>query len=73
MKKLKNLRALNDLELKNKLQELKAELSREKGAVAAGTKPENPGGIREIKKNIARILTIVTERQRGGKPVGRNV
>lgn len=68
MKKLKELRALSDADLKKRLQELRTELVREKGAAAAGTKLENPGGIKELKRNIARILTLLTER--GGNAVG---
>jgi len=49
-------------ELKEKLEQLRAELRREKGAVASGTKAENPGRIKEIKRTIARILTILRER-----------
>jgi len=35
--------------------------------VASGTKPENPGKIREIRRTIARILTI--EKEPAKKPM----
>jgi len=60
--KTKELRAMSKEELKEKLKQLEVELRKEKGAVASGTKPENPGKIREIRKTIARILTIQRER-----------
>jgi large subunit ribosomal protein L29 len=62
VKKLKELRSLGSQELKEKLQQLRNELSREWGAVAAHTRPENPGKIKEIKRTVARILTILKER-----------
>ena len=49
-------------ELEKQLQQLKTELSRERGAVASGTQAENPGKIRETRKTIARIKTILHER-----------
>lgn len=36
--------------------------------MASGTRPENPGRIKEVRRTIARILTIEHE-QRGKKPV----
>lgn len=60
--RLKELRALGKEELNEKVQQLNAELRREKGASAASTKPENPGKIKEIKRTIARINTIRNER-----------
>ena len=60
--RLKELRQLGNAEIKEKRQQLKTELSSEKGAIAASTKPENPGKIKEIKKTIARINTILHER-----------
>ncbi len=62
--KAKELRAMTKEELNEKLQQLETELGREKGAVASGTKPENPGKIREMRKTIARILTIMKEKQK---------
>lgn len=48
-------------ERKKQLQQLRTELSRENAAVASGTKPENAGKIREIRRTIARIITIEKE------------
>jgi len=45
-------------DLNSKLEELKKELLKVNAQRAVGTTPKNPGQIRQIKKNIARILTI---------------
>lgn len=44
-----------------KLTELRDELMHERGVAAMGGAPPNPGKIRALRKNIARILTIMTE------------
>jgi large subunit ribosomal protein L29 len=44
-----------------KLKELTAELTRLRTTVASGGTVENPSRIREIKKTIARILTMENE------------
>lgn len=52
---------INDMdsrELEEKVFELRNELLRERSKVASGGAPDNPGRIREIKRTIARILTI---------------
>lgn len=63
----KELRSLGNEELNEKLSQLRSELSVEKGSIASGTKPENSGRVKEIKRTIARILTILHEREKGGK------
>lgn len=44
-----------------KLVELRDELMHERGVAAMGGAPHNPGKIRALRKNIARILTIASE------------
>ncbi len=44
-----------------KLKELKLELFKEKGKIDVGGISDNPGKIREIRRTIARILTIDKE------------
>jgi len=62
------LRDMNLDELKAKLRELRAELARERAVVSSGGSLENPGRIKELKRTIARILTIVkeTQKKKGG-------
>ncbi len=61
------IRELSIDELEEKVRELKNELLRERALIAAGGAPENPGRIKEIKRTIARILTIKGEKERGKK------
>jgi len=49
-----------------KLSELRNELMHERGVAAMGGAPPNPGKIRALRKNIARILTIMREEQKLG-------
>jgi large subunit ribosomal protein L29 len=44
-----------------KLRELRDELMHERGAAAMGGAPANPGKIRALRSNIARIMTIQRE------------
>ncbi len=60
--KKKDLRKMSDVDLDKQLKELKLELMKEKGNVEMGGNVKNPGKIRAIRKNIARILTLKTER-----------
>ena len=62
MKQLKALKALNEQDRKNKLSELKKELMQARGQVATGTPPKNPGRIKLIKRNIARIYTLANQK-----------
>ena len=63
--RVKELRGLEDSALEGRLAELRNELNSELGAVAAGGRASNPGRIRELRRTIARILTI--KRERSGK------
>jgi len=51
-------------ERRKKLNELRAELMRLKAMVKAGGSIENPARIRELRRAIARILTIENEERR---------
>ena len=61
--KAKELRVMNELELENKITELKKELMKINSQIAIGTVPKSPGKVREMKRTIARILTI---KRKGG-------
>ncbi|VVB65421.1 50S ribosomal protein L29 [Candidatus Gugararchaeum adminiculabundum] len=54
-------RELNPNEIQHRLVELEKEYNSELGKIAGGGRPENPGRVREIKKTIARLLTIIKE------------
>ena len=63
MKQTKEFRTLGPEEIKNKLDELKKELMKEGVHTSSGTAPPNPGKIRQIKKNVARLLTILNQKE----------
>jgi len=52
------MRSMNEKTLSSKLTELRNELISINAQIAMGTVPENPGRVKEIKKTIAKILTI---------------
>ena len=64
--KADEIRNMNPQERKGKLMELKGELLKERGTVKMGGAPTNPGKIRALRTQIARILTIDNEFKRGG-------
>jgi large subunit ribosomal protein L29 len=58
------VRALSMDELKQKEQDLRKELFNLRFRLATG-EVENPMRIRDLRKEIARVLTVMTEMQRG--------
>ena len=62
--KAKELRQLSDTELKNKLNELKAELFNLRFQLATG-QLDNPARIKQVRKDIARVKTIMRKRELG--------
>jgi large subunit ribosomal protein L29 len=65
----KEIRARDAEGREKKLVELRDELMHERGVAAMGGAPPNPGKIRALRKNIARILTISAEEEKlGGAP-----
>ena len=60
--KLKQIRDLSDQELLQKEKDLKGELFNLRFQAATG-QLDNPMRIREVRKTIARIKTVLTERQ----------
>ncbi len=61
----KDIRAMSSEDRKKKLTELQTELVRLKTMVEAGGAIENPARIRELRKTIARVLTIEHEKRLG--------
>jgi len=62
IERMRKLKELSEKELNEKLKELRLELSKDKASSEIGT-VKNPGRIKEIRKTIARILTILNERK----------
>lgn len=57
--KIQDLRKMGSKELENKLKELKMDLIKMNAQRSTGTALENPGKIKQVKKTISRILTIL--------------
>ncbi|MDP3640764.1 MAG: 50S ribosomal protein L29 [Nanoarchaeota archaeon] len=62
MKTTKDLRKLSERELHERLKEFKKELLKLNGQAATGANLANPGKLRQTKKNVARVLTLLTEK-----------
>lgn len=56
------IKELSANDMKAKITELRREVMSERAKIASGGAPDNPGKLREIKKVIARILTIAGEK-----------
>ena len=56
--KAKELKLMNELDLENKITELRKELMKINSQIAIGTVPKSPGKVKVMKKTIAKIMTI---------------
>ena len=54
---------MNETDIENKIAELKKELMKINSQIAIGMAPKNPSKSSEIKRTIAKILTIKQENQ----------
>jgi large subunit ribosomal protein L29 len=59
--KAKEIRQFTPEERREKLEELKRELMHERGVAAMGGSPPSPGKIRQIRMEIAKLLTVMQE------------
>lgn len=62
----KDIRKLSKKELEKKMDELRLELAKEKANISIGASVTSPGRIKEIRKTIARILSVKKEKSKGG-------
>lgn len=62
--RIEELRRMSDKERNEELESLMNDLLRERGVIATGGSPDNPGRVGEIKRTIARIKTVQREEQR---------
>lgn len=60
----KEIREMEIEDIQKKLDELKAEHAKNISKSSAAGINENPGKIKELKRTIARVLTIINEKQR---------
>ena len=63
--RVKEIRDMSSEERMERLSELKTELLRSKTMIKAGGTVENPARMRELRKTIARIMTIEHEQKLG--------
>ena len=58
------IRKLDEKEVDKRLGELRLELAKERGNIHIGGTVTSPGRVREIRKTVARILTIKAEKSK---------
>jgi large subunit ribosomal protein L29 len=61
--KFKEIDTLDEKSLNTKMDEIKKELMKENSQIATGTTPKSPGHIKDLKKTIARINTVLNKRR----------
>ena len=61
MLKMKSIRELNEKDLRDKIIQMKTELSKLQTEEAKGTLRKETGKIKKVKKEIARLLTRLNE------------
>jgi len=65
--RIKTLRELNNADLKDKLDDIKVDLAKLRSEGSKGTLKKDAGVIRWKRRDIARALTILSEREKQGK------
>lgn len=60
--KPKMLRTMSNEELLKKLKELQSELLNERGLSSMGGAPHNPGRVKSLRRQIARLKTVLGEK-----------
>jgi large subunit ribosomal protein L29 len=63
--RLKDIRDMSSEERRDKVTEFRTELARLRTMIEAGGSIDNPTRIRELRKTIARLLTIEAEEPQG--------
>ncbi len=62
--RMKEIREMTTDSRATKLKDIRDELLHERGQAAMGGAPHSPGQIRALRKNLARILTVIEEERR---------
>lgn len=60
----KEIRSMSADDRAKQLKDLKTELLKQRAITATGGAPESPGKIRELRRTIARILTIQNQEEK---------
>jgi len=69
--RMKDLRALTDEELRRRIADAENDLLRERGVAAMGGAPPSPGRMRALRTNVARALTVLSERSLAAREAGQ--
>lgn len=64
MKKAKEFMTLTSEEIHSRIAELKKEIMKDNVHISSGTAPGNPGKLRQAKKNVARMLTVLKQKEK---------
>ena len=59
--KMKSIRELNEKDLRDRIEQMKTELSKLQTENAKGTLRKETGKIRKVKKEVARLMTRLNE------------
>lgn len=62
LQRMKELRSLTDEDLRRRVADDENALLRERGVAAMGGAPPSPGRMRALRTNVARALTVLSER-----------
>ena len=62
MKRISAFTSLSQEQLRERLVEFKKELLKLNSQVASGANVQNPGKLKQIKKNVARVLTLLNQK-----------
>jgi large subunit ribosomal protein L29 len=62
-KKMKEFRGLSENEMNKRLDDSRKELVKMNAQISTGTMPKSPGLVKNTKKSIAMILTLLRERE----------
>ena len=63
--RMSQIREMSPDERDRRLDEMKTELSKLRTMINAGGSVENPGRVRELRKTIARLMTVIREEELG--------
>jgi large subunit ribosomal protein L29 len=71
LQRMKDLRALTDEDLRRRIADDENLLLRERGTAAMGGAPPSPGRMRALRTNVARALTVLSERANAAREARR--
>ena len=63
--RMSQIREMSPEEQDRRLDEMKTELSKLRTMISAGGSVENPGRVKELRKTIARLKTVMREEELG--------